>query len=301
MRRAAVIATVAAALALCPPEPTRAQEPAPQRMNAIGLIDFGARPAFKVGDFAKYHMSALSAHGVVDDYTLTVLIAGEEDWWGEECFWIETWTQSSTSGDQTVASLMAYDVFQDSLALKHMQLYVRKTVDEINEDGSPKEVIYRRPTSTLKTREPLGGQFRLQIDTLGTETITVAKGTFECRKLRFLQGRGATGAKGDSTDYTELREERTTFLNLDIPITHIVREDINQSFTRKAWKVGHSKEGTPTVTLDQTSGSAELVDFGHGLAARMVPEAVRRSLAAQRAASAKPAPAPKPAPRRKTG
>ncbi len=301
MRRAAVIALVAAALALCPAGPTRAQEPPPQRMNAIGLIDFGARPVFKVGDFAKYHMSALSAHGVVDDYTLTVLIAGEEDWWGEECFWIETWTESRTSGDQTVASLMAYDVFQDSLALKHMQLYVRKTVNEVNEDGSPREVIYKRPASTLKTREPLGGQFHLQIDTLGTETVTVAKGTFECRKLRFLQGRGATGAKGDSTDYTELREERTTFLNPEIPISHIVREDINQSFTRKAWKVGHSKEGTPTVTLDQTSGSAELVDFGHGLSARMVPEAVRRSLAEQRAAASKPAPAPKPATRRKAG
>ncbi len=65
--------------------------------------------------------------------------------------------------------------------------------------------------------------------------------------------------------------------------------------------MGHSKEGTPTVTLDQTSGSAELVDFGHGLSARMVPEAVRRSLAEQRAAASKPAPAPKPATRRKAG
>ncbi len=192
MRRAAVIALVAAALALCPAGPTRAQEPPPQRMNAIGLIDFGARPVFKVGDFAKYHMSALSAHGVVDDYTLTVLIAGEEDWWGEECFWIETWTESRTSGDQTVASLMAYDVFQDSLALKHMQLYVRKTVNEVNEDGPPREVIYKRPASTLKTREPLGGQFHLQIDTLGRSPSATSSARTSTRASRARRGRWAT-------------------------------------------------------------------------------------------------------------
>ena len=246
-------------------------------------------------------MSALSAHGVVDDYTLTVMIAGEEEWWGEECFWIETWTKPRDAGEQMVASLMSYDVFQDSLALKHMELYVRKTINEVKEDGSPIQLIYRRAASTLKAREPLGNQFRLQIDTLGADTVTVAKGSFACRKIRFLQGRGATGVKGDSTDYIELREERTTFLNSDVPISHIVREDIHQTFTRKAWLVGHSKEGTPTLMLDQTSGSAELVEYGHGLTARMVPEAVRKSLAEQRAASSKHPPAPKPAARHKAG
>lgn len=264
----------------------------PDRINAIGLIDYGTPATFKVGDYVRYHMSAQSALGVIDDYNVTVLIAGEEEWWGERCFWVETWTTSPKTGDQTADALMSYDVFADSLALPHMQLYVRKTVQGIKEDGTPEQLVYKRPASTLKTRDPLGSAFRLQVDTLGTDTTTVPSGGFRCTKLRFLQGRGATGAKGDSTDYTELREQRTTYLNPQVPITHIVREDIDQSFTRKAWKVGHSKDATPTVLLDRTLGSAQLIEYGSGLKSRLLPPSMCRSIAEQRAAERKPAAKP---------
>ena len=73
-----------------------------------------------------------------------------------------------------------------------------------------------------------------------------------------------------------------------VPITHIVREDIVQAFTRRAWMVGYSKQATPTVTLDRTRGTAELVDFGtSGQTARVVPADRRKSLDEQRAESAK--------------
>jgi hypothetical protein len=312
MRRAVPALALAASLAsLCLPVATWAQPgaaqskpPTPDRINGIGLIDFGVKPTFKVGDWAKYHMSAKSALGVVDDYNVTVLIGGEEDWWGEEAFWIETWTESATGRTEAVASLMSYEVFRDSLALPHMQMYVRKIINGIREDGTPEQQVYKRPASTLKMREVPGSQFKLQIDTLGTETITVPKGTYECRHLHFLQGRGAIGASGDSTDYTELREDRNTFMSERVPITHIVREDIEQRFTRKAWKVGHSQDATPTMTLDRTLGSAQLIDSGSGLSAQMVPKELRRSLAEQRAAAARP-PAPKKTtttpPKKKTG
>jgi len=301
MRRAVrLLAPAALALALGAPTPPRAETLTPDRINGIGLIDFGLPPRFKVGDYARYHMSAQSAMGVVDDYNLTVMIAGEEEWWGERCFWIETRTQSAAGGDQSIASLMSYDVFADSLALPHMQLYVRKIVNGMKEDGSVDQVVYKRPASTLKMRDPLGSQFKLQVDTLGAETITVAKGVFPCTKLHFLQGRGATGARGDSTDYTELREERTTFMSPQVPITHIVREDIVQQITRKAWKVGHSKDATPTVTLDRTVGSAELVESGSGMASRLLPESMRKSIAERAAEAARKAPAPRPA-KRKAG
>ena len=301
MRRAVRVSALAAViLVLVCPTPGHAQG-SPERINGIGLIDFGVKPSFKVGNWAKYHMAAHSETGVVDDYNVTVLIAGEEQWWGEDCFWIETWTESPAGG-QAVASLMSYDVFRDSLALAHMQLYVRKIINGLNEDGLPEQIIYKRPVGTLKTREPVASQFKVQIDTTGKETIAVAKGSFDCVKLHFLQGRGATGAKGDSTDYTELRETRTTFMSPRVPITHIVREDIEQTFTRKAWLVGHSKDATPTMMLDHTEGSAQLVDFGDGLEARLVPKELRRSIAEQRAATAKPAaPAKSSAAKKKAG
>jgi hypothetical protein len=297
-----VLALAACVLSLCRPVPGRAEPTTPDRINGIGLIDFGVKPTFKVGDWARYHMSAKSDLGVIDDYTVTVLIGGEEHWWGEDCFWIETWTASPITGSQSVAALMSYDVFGDSLALQHMQLYVRKIINGMNIEGIPDQVVYKRPASTLKMRETPASQFKVQIDTTGTETVTVPKGTFECTKLRFTQGRGTTGAKGDSTDYSELREVRTTFLSLKVPITHIAREDIEQTFTRKAWKVGHSADATPTMTLDRTLGSAQLVDSGGGLQASLVPENVRKSIAEQRAAPARPpAPVKSPATRKKSG
>ncbi len=287
-------------LPISDPSPLRASDPSLDRINGIGLIDFGVKPTFKVGDWARYHMSAKSDLGVVDDYNVTVLIGGEEQWWGEDCFWIETVTQSPGGGTQAVASLMSYEVFNDSLALPHMQLYVRKLITGLDADGEPVQVVYKRPASTLKTRETPTSQFKVQVDTLGRESVTVPKGAYDCVKLQFLQGRGATGARGDSTEYTELREVRTTYMSLKVPITHIVREDIEQSFTRKAWKVGYSKDATATVTMDRTVGSAQLVDTGSNMASQTVPERLRKSIAEQRAEAAR-ARAPRPAAKKKTG
>ncbi len=287
-------------LPISDPSPLRASDPSLDRINGIGLIDFGVKPTFKVGDWARYHMSAKSDLGVVDDYNVTVLIGGEEQWWGEDCFWIETVTQSPGGGTQAVASLMSYEVFNDSLALPHMQLYVRKLITGLDADGEPVQVVYKRPASTLRTRETPTSQFKVQVDTLGRESVTVPKGAYDCVKLQFLQGRGATGARGDSTEYTELREVRTTYMSLKVPITHIVREDIEQSFTRKAWKVGYSKDATATVTMDRTVGSAQLVDTGSNMVSQTVPERLRKSIAEQRA-EADRARAPRPAVKKKTG
>jgi hypothetical protein len=302
MRRAVRWFVLAALLLpLSDPSPLRASDPSLDRINGIGLIDFGMKPTFKVGDWARYHMSAKSDEGVVDDYTVTVLIGGEEEWWGEDCFWIETVTQSAAGGAQAVASLMSYEVFDDSLALPHMQLYVRKLITSMDADGNPIQVVYKRPASTLKTRETPTSQFKVKVDTLGRESTTVPKGAYDCVKLQFLQGRGATGALGDSTEYTELREVRTTFMSPRVPITHIVREDIEQSYTRKAWKVGYSKDATPTLTLSHTLGSAQLVDCGSNMVSKSVPERLRKSIAEQRVEAARARAPARPAAKKKTG
>jgi len=302
MRRAVPwLALAAAILSLYGPGPSRATEAGLDRINGIGLIDFGMKPTFKVGDWARYHMSAKSELGVVDDYNVTVLIAGEEAWWGEDCFWIETVTESPGAGTQAVASLMSYEVFNDSLALPHMQLYVRKLITSMDADGNAIQVVYKRPATTFKMRETPTSQFKVQVDTLGRESVTVPKGSFDCVKLQFLQGRGQTGARGDSTEYKELREVRTTFMSPKIPITHIAREDIEQSWTRKAWKVGYSKDATPTVFLDRTLGSAQLMDSGSGMESHTVPEPLRRSIAEQRAQAARPKAPARPVPRKKAG
>jgi hypothetical protein len=296
-----LFALAACLIAFSRPAPVRAAQGPDDIINGIGLIDFGAKPTFKVGDWARYHMSGKSDAGVVHDYIVTVLVGGEEHWWGEDCFWLETWTDVDSTSGQSIASLMSYEVFRDSSAFANMQYYVRKLIMGLTEDGTPEQTVYKRPASGLKTRQLPSRAFKVQIDTLGTELVTVPKGSYDCRKIQLLEGRGATGALGDSTDYTELREVRTTFMNPQVPITHIVREDIEQSFTRKAWKVGYSKDATPTVTLNSSFSSGQLVDFGTGLEAQLVPKRLRKSIAEQRAEITKPRSPARPAPKKKTG
>lgn len=293
MRRAVLRLAFAALAGLAlSPAGAWAQKPA-GLMNAIGLVDFGHPPDFKVGSFATYHIQAMSALGVADDYTMTVLIAGEEHWWGEDCFWIETITTTPKGGNSAVASLMSYDVFKDSLGLQNMQLYVRKVVNGLAENGDPLQEIYKRPASTLKVREPAKPAFRLLTDTLGSETIQTDKGEFACTKVQMTQGRSQTGAgslgrdphhpvqgpQADSSDYLELKEIRTSYMTPRVPITHIAREDILQKLSRRAWKIGKSSEATPMVTLDETHGSATLVDFGENRKSAILPASMQKTLA----------------------
>jgi hypothetical protein len=53
--------------------------------------------------------------------------------------------------------------------------------------------------------------------------------------------------------------------------------------------------------LNSSFSRAELVDFGSGLEARMVPAHLRKSIAEQRAAAAKPRVPASPAAKKKTG
>jgi hypothetical protein len=89
---------------------------------------------------------------------------------------------------------------------------------------------------------------------------------------------------GDSSIYTEVRENRTSFYVLDVPITHLVREDIESINARKSWPIGRSGDALPLTIRDRGLGSARMVDFGHNGTPRLVPERLRHTIAEQVAA-----------------
>jgi hypothetical protein len=113
-------------------------------------------------------------------------------------------------------------------------------------------------------------------------------------KVLLKQGTGATQTVGDSSVYTEVRENRTSWYASEIPITHLAREDIESINSGKSWLVGRSGDATTLNTRDRGLGTARLVDYGHGLEARLIPAYLRHTIAeqaaAERAAAAKPAP-----------
>jgi hypothetical protein len=227
-----------------------------------------------------------------------VLIAGEEEWWGEECFWVETWTQRGSGGVETAATLMSYAIFDDSLAVPHVLLYQRKRISELDELGSPLQQTMRRGDSSVKSRTPPEpGLIRL-VDTLGTDTVRTDLGDLVCLEVRTQQGVSSTAQSADSSQYTEIRDVRVAHLNARVPVTRNAREELDYSISRRTWLTGRSQESSPMRIMDRSKGVLELVGFGtSGLEAKFVPEEFRRSLAEQRARPATPKPPPpKPKP-----
>jgi hypothetical protein len=254
-------------------------------VNAIGLIDYWSKPTFKVGDWARYRMSGGSELGMSDNYTLTILIAGEEDFWGDPGFWVETWVDVPGEVSRTRAGLVSYAIFKDTLAVQRLLLYTRKMIDMVNDDGVPVVNINRPASSTLRTRREVQNPVTWSRESLGRDSLTVGPRTYHVEKVLMKQGQAVTQTVGDSTVLSELREDRTFWFTNDVPITHLVREDIETSMSRKAWLIGRSGDAAPLTVRDRGAGSATLLEFGRGgLEPRMVPAKFRKSLAAQRAA-----------------
>lgn len=270
-----------------------------QRINGIGIVDYSHKPTFKVGDWVRYRMSGESQMGMRDDYELTLVIAGEEEWWGEECFWVETWTDAKGRGPETAATLMSYAIFEDSAAIQHLQSYQRKSISGIDMNGEPIEEVTRPAASALKTRTAYQRPLMWDVDTLEADTVQTPVGTFQTRKISIKQGTAVTTNMPDSTLYTEVREDRLTWFSLDVPITHIAREDVENTIARRAWMIGRSAEGSPLRMKERGTGSARLIAMGHGMAARMLKPERQKSLAQWRAEAAKrQAPAAASAPAR---
>ena len=260
-------------------------------VNGIGLIDYASRPSLKVGQWARYHMTGTSQLGEKDDYQVTVLVIGEERFWGEDCFWIETWTEPKNSSPRAMATLMSYSVFTDSMPNIRSQYYMRKSVDGIHPDtGLPLEQVVRRPASTLKKRGQLLEAPAVKLDTLGTESITVPAGTFECRKVHWQEGKAATVDQRDSSLTTEVRENRMQYFSSKVPVTGLVRESIERSIKRRTWAIGRSSEASPLNVMDIANGDAVLIATGEDGKSRLFPESRQKSLkeidAAQRRSAA---------------
>ena len=264
MRRAIRAITLAVCATALLVSAAGASEKVVDRINGIGLVDYSHKPTFKVGDWARYHMSGSSQMGMKDDYTVTVLIAGEEEWWGDPCFWVETWTDTPGRPAETQVTLMAYSIFSDSMAVQRMQMYQRKSISGINEDGSPKQEIPRAAASTLKSRTLFNRPLMWDVDTVGVDTVITPKAAFTTRKVIIREGTGATATLGDSSMYNEIRENRTSYYAMEVPITHLAREDVETILSRKTWMIGRSSDGAPIKVRERGLGVARLIDFGHG-------------------------------------
>jgi len=290
MRRAFRMAAIAlVAITACSASIAPTKVTIVNRINAIGLVDYTRHPTFKVGDYVRYRVHVGGGNNTVTDYLMTILVAGEEEFWGEKCFWLETWTDDIDGRKQTVSSLMSYDIFNDSLADERFQLYRRKLIGGIDENGAPAEEIVRGSANLSSVRSAPTRPFGYKADTLAVDTVLTPLGAFHSRHVEILSGKTATRTEADSTIYLENRETRSRWLDASVPITHVSREDSHQTDGRQAWKLGYSRESGPMIVHDQGFSSARIVEIGHHLKSRLLPSARSTSFAEQAAAKARPA------------
>ena len=300
MRRAVRLSLLALSLVVLLPAAAFARD----AVDGAGMIDYHRPADLKVGTWVKYRMQSSSLQGYKDDYTITILIAGEEEWWGEPCFWVETWTQDAGERKLQQASLLPYSMFGDSMATKHVTWFLRKSISGLGPDGTPQQVIHRRDEGELTLRagaKPQTEPVEMSRDTLGRDSTSVPAGRYpDCTKIRSLNRIVEQVTKGDSSIYYERNEERMLYMTRQVPITSLARDDVDDHQLGRSWRLGESQKAGELKTLERARGSLVLVETGTGgLTPELVPEKYRRPLREQEAAQ-KAAPKPKPATKKTT-
>jgi hypothetical protein len=280
MRRALLILGSLLALALpLDSFAARVERPA-DIIDGAGMVNYMTRPTFKVGDWVKYHTTSTSEQGFKDDYTVTILIGGEEVWWGEPCFWVETRTQKAGDHERYTASLVSYAAFGDTMANNHIMWFIRKTINGVKNNNEPDIALYTRGKNEIQLRRAVWEKDDNPplVDSVGTEKVTVAAGSFDTHKVRRRYRNAETADQGDSSIYYRRQLDRTFFVTPKVPITNLARVDVDDHQEGKTWLAGKSDKG-PLKTLERARGTTELIEMGSsGLPALLVPVALRKPI-----------------------
>lgn len=294
MRRAVLVLLLVTAL----PLPALAIEKL-DPVDAVAMIDYKHGARFKVGDWVRYQTKGESHQGYKTDYTVTILIAGEELWWGEKCFWVETQNSFSGREPEITASLLSYAIFEDSLPSVRFGRYVRKFVEGVDDKGQYLQQPFRRAPAEISNRAFTESNPAHELDTLGVSPVGVPKGTFDALRVRRTYRAVETAQVGDSTVYWELVQAHTYSWSDQVPITRLVSIDQENTQRRRVWLIGESANA-PLKIVEQVIGGTKLLDFGSGMKSVSIPERFQRPLSEQQSRAPKPGPraAPKPAGKR---
>jgi hypothetical protein len=282
MRRAASLLILAAVL--LPLLSVRAAgfdvERAPSIIDGSGFVNFMQKPHFTIGEWVKYRTVGQSLRGYHDDYTLTIMVAGEEVFWGEPCVWIETWTEPAEGKVNATASLVSYSAFGDTMADRHLMWFVRKTINGVTSEGKGDVSLVTRGAKELKLRAANWARDDnpIKSDSLGSDTTSVPGGSFDVKKVKREFATAETDEQGDSTVYYDRRTTRIFYYTPKVPITNLAKITLVDEQRGKTWLVGKFNKN-PYNILERSEGTTHLIASGkEGLTPLLVPKEMRRPI-----------------------
>jgi len=255
-------------------------ERAPSVIDGSGFVNYMQRPHFTIGEWVKYRTAGHSLRGFNDDYTVTIMVAGEEVFWGEPCVWLETWTQPAGGRLNATASLVSYAAFGDTMSDRHLMWFVRKTINGVTSEGNADISLVTRGGKELKMRAAnwANDENPVTTDSLGADTTSVPGGHFDVKKVKREFKHAETAEQGDSTMYYDRRTTRIFYYTPKVPITNLAKLTIDDEQRGKTWLVGKFNKN-PYNTLERAQGTTELLSVGKGgLTPLLVPAAQRRSI-----------------------
>jgi len=275
MRRA-LLCLLLAVLTLITSAPNPSADTA--AIDGTTMVDFSRPANFKVGSWVHYRSVSSSLLGAREDYDLWLLIAGEVEFWGERCFWLETWTKDHDRDTVYTAALITYAVFGDTAALRQPTWFQRETVGRTSGNGTPEVDVSLRDRNELRVAAADRGQrapeergtLERGFDTLAVDTCRLPLGSFRGPVAREISRFVQEVMPGDSTVHYERLVTRLRKLDDRVPITRTVREDILDTQTNDVWPIGESKKSTRRI-LEEARGIMLLEGYGdHGLMPRLV-------------------------------
>lgn len=239
-------------------------------IDGMAMVDYSKAPNFEVGTWVKYHTVVRGATGYFQEYWTTLIVTGEEKFWGERGFWLETVSEDPGDHPKSVASFVSYDAFGDSLSALRPTWFQRKHVREFAPNGEPIELVQRRDANELKLRASQRGKLEIDpnrpppvYDTLGVDTTMVPLGTWRGPLFRERRQLTDPRATADSTIEVYRREVRVRRMGDPIPITRMVREDVVEEVAAKHWKTGVSAEAKERL-VERAVATTTVVGFGKG-------------------------------------
>jgi hypothetical protein len=194
--------------------------------------------------------------------------------------WIETWVERGSQSSAT-ATLVSYAAFGDTMTRSRLGWFLRKSINGLDGNGEPAYSVASREESELRLRRANwdAEESQAHYDSLGAESVTIPLGTFKTTKVLRERGRAVTVDEGDSSIYYEQKIREISYMSRDVPITSLVKTDIDDAQRGKSWLIGKFTTDSLKI-LERAQGHTTLIGMGRGdVIPRLVPVKLRKPIA----------------------